>query len=99
MCISNKLLYENLYCSSFCNPYSNTNGTKTNSFHISLCFIHFQDVYPFKYILMEPGKKNSSSSSSNKSNEKTKWEEYEEAVRDVKISWLSRLGKLSALFD
>lgn len=49
------------------------------------------DVYPFKYILMEPGKKNTSSSSSSKTNEKTKWEEYEEAVRDVKISWLSRL--------
>jgi hypothetical protein len=40
-------------------------------------------------VLTEPGKK---SSSSKNNNEKTKEEEYEEAVRDLQVSWLSKLG-------
>lgn len=50
------------------------------------------DVYPFKYILIDPVKKNTGAGSGkNTSNEKTKLEEFQEALRDVKTSWLSKL--------
>lgn len=32
-------------------------------------------------------------SSSNNKPEKTKWEEYQEALRDLKTSWLAKMGK------
>jgi tripeptidyl-peptidase-2 len=53
-------------------------------------------VYPFKYVLTEPPKKPSNTKSSEaKDKEKTKWDEYNEVVRDMKTSWLSKLGELN----
>lgn len=53
-----------------------------------------QDVYPFTYVLPEPPKKSSSSKSSDaKDKEKTKLEEYNDELRDLKTSWLAKLGK------
>ena len=37
--------------------------------------------------------KKSSNAKDSKDKEKTKWEEYKEAVRDLKTTWLSKLGK------
>lgn len=59
---------------------------------VFLCAV--QDVYPFTYMLPEPPKKSSSSKSSDaKDKEKTKLEEYNEEIRDLKTSWLAKLGK------
>jgi hypothetical protein len=53
-----------------------------------------QDVYSFKYVLPEAPKKSSNTKSSDtKDKEKTKWDEYNETVRDLKTSWLAKLGE------
>jgi hypothetical protein len=49
-------------------------------------------VYPFKYVLPESPKKTSKSSDT-KDKEKTKWDEYNEIIRDLKITWLAKLGE------
>lgn len=50
------------------------------------------DMYPFKYVLGEPGKKTKASGKDKK--EKTKFEEYIEAVTEAEIDWLGKLGEL-----
>ena len=54
------------------------------------------DVYPFKYILPDAGKKKDKSKDKDK--KKDDAEAYKEALRDCKISWLSKLGD-KALYD
>ena len=54
------------------------------------------DVYPFKYILPDAGKKKDKSKDKDKKKEDI--EAYKEALRDCKISWLSKLGDKS-LYD
>lgn len=56
----------------------------------------FQDVYPFKYVLTEAPKKSSNTKSSDtKDKEKTKWDEYNEVIRDLRTSWLAKLGEFN----
>ena len=38
--------------------------------------------------------KKSSTTKDSKDKEKTKWDEYKEAVRDLKTTWLAKLGKI-----
>jgi hypothetical protein len=53
-------------------------------------------MYPFKYVLTEPPKKSSNTKSSDtKEKEKTKWDEFNEVIRDMKTSWLAKLGELN----
>ncbi|KAG1676696.1 Tripeptidyl-peptidase 2 [Nymphon striatum] len=55
--------------------------------------------YPFKYVLTEPVKK-TKTSNNEKNKEKSKFDEYEEAIRDVSISWISKLDDAgSVLYD
>ena len=54
------------------------------------------DVYPFKYILPDAGKKKDKSKDKDKKKEDA--EAFKEALRDCKISWLSKLGD-KALYD
>lgn len=56
----------------------------------------FQDVYPFKYILTEPVKKNNSKSGEK---EKLKMDEFTEAKKDFITSWISKLGKYNFLVN
>jgi len=49
------------------------------------------DVYTFKYILPEGGKKKDKSGK-DKEKKKEDYAAYEEAIRDCKINWLSKLG-------
>lgn len=52
------------------------------------------DVYPFKYVLPEPSKKNlTSDDSKNIDKEKTKYNEYKRCLRDLKINWLGKVGE------
>lgn len=51
------------------------------------------DTYPIKYVLNEATKKTSKCSDKDKS----KQEEYKEAVRDLKTSWLAKLGKIQQM--
>lgn len=46
------------------------------------------DTYPFKFVPYEPGKKSSSKAEKDKS----KMEEYSEALRDLKNTYLAKLG-------
>lgn len=54
----------------------------------------FQGSVPFKYVITDSPKKNKNGSkeksTDKNSKEKTKAEEYDEALRDLKISWLSK---------
>lgn len=54
----------------------------------------FQGSIPFKYVITDSPKKNKNGSkeksTDKNSKEKTKAEEYDEALRDLKISWLSK---------
>lgn len=47
------------------------------------------DTYPIKYILYDNAKKITKVADK----DKTKQEEYAESLRDLKTSWLSKLGK------
>ncbi|EEB17144.1 tripeptidyl-peptidase, putative [Pediculus humanus corporis] len=50
------------------------------------------DVYPFKYILPEPGKKTSGNEENKEQDkDKTKYAEYKESLRDLKINWLGKV--------
>jgi len=49
------------------------------------------DVYPFKYILPDAGKKKDKSGK-DKDKKKDDAEAYKEALRDCKITWLAKLG-------
>lgn len=59
---------------------------------ILLCFV--QDVHPFDYILVEPPKKTNGNKNDKDNEKKNSKEEMAEALRDLKISWLSKLGKV-----
>ena len=52
----------------------------------------FQDVYNIKYVLTESPKKSKGNGNGGKDKEekKTKEEEMAEAVRDLKISWITK---------
>ena len=51
-------------------------------------------MYPFKYILPEPGKKTSGNEENKEQDkDKTKYAEYKESLRDLKINWLGKVGK------
>lgn len=51
------------------------------------------NTYSFKYIVADsPKKTNKSSSEKEKNKEKNKEEDFQEALRDLKISWLSKYG-------
>lgn len=50
------------------------------------------DCHTFKYVLCEPGKK-SNSNAKNDKEKVSKWDEYKETLRDVKCTWLAKLGE------
>lgn len=53
----------------------------------------FQDVQPFKYVLAEPPKKAGANGAKEVDKAgKSKIDEMTEAVRDLKISWIPKLG-------
>lgn len=52
----------------------------------------FQDVRPFNYVLLEPPKKTNGGKNEKENEKKNAKEEMAEALRDFKISWLSKLG-------
>ena len=56
-------------------------------------YSEFQDIRPFDYVLVEPPKK-SNGNKNDKESEKGKnpKEDMAEALRDLKISWLTKLG-------
>lgn len=50
------------------------------------------DCYPFKYVLSEAAKKSPQVAKSD--DEKvSKWDEYQDTLRDVKCTWLAKLGE------
>lgn len=65
---------------------------------IGTCFTYlylsYQGSVQFKYVVTDSPKKNKNGgkdkSEKSAGKEKTKVEEYDEAVRDLKISWLSK---------
>ena len=56
-------------------------------------YSELQDIRPFDYVLVEPPKK-SNGNKNDKESEKGKnpKEDMAEALRDLKISWLTKLG-------
>ena len=50
-----------------------------------------QSSLPFKYVVTEaPKKAKASKDKGDKNKEKTKDDEYQEALRDLKVSWISK---------
>lgn len=55
------------------------------------------DCYTFKYVLSEPAKK--SPTVVKPDDEKvSKWEEYQDTLRDIKCTWLAKLGKFNNIY-
>lgn len=55
------------------------------------------DCHTFKYVLCEPAKKTNSTVKSEKE-KLSKWDEYKDTLRDVKCTWLAKLGELHIYF-
>jgi tripeptidyl-peptidase-2 len=51
------------------------------------------DVYTFKFVLSEPAKKSVNQNNKVDKELTTKWHEYKKAMRDLKCSWLAKLGE------
>lgn len=50
------------------------------------------DHYQFKYVLSEPPKKTNGPAGKSDKEKVTKWDEYNEAARDLKCTWLAKMG-------